>query len=158
HAGLLVETRGRRRRDLTESRRARPSAAAQTPRLSLRIHDWDDYVGKLIDRRTRDRERKRREREESRSGESQDMSLAPSDGHRTDPAVRAKPLPSDNPKEVGAEPRQLSTGRPTRTQHDTTGHDQGYVPLASQAGAKGADSVGRQVGPERSDATTTDPE
>jgi len=64
----------------------------------LRVHDWHDYAGKLLERRARDRERKAAERQAVSGDRPSDVRGTsdgrPQDGARTEPN-RTEPYPTE---------------------------------------------------------------
>lgn len=85
----------------------------------LMVHDWMDFAGKLIDRRTKDAERKRDARKDT--GDPRTSDGHPADGVRTQP----NPTVPDTPKGVsesvgGSDDPQTSDGHPSDVNEEST--------------------------------------
>lgn len=87
------------------------------------LHDWDDYVGSLIDRRQRDRERKRRERQEAKE----------SGAFPSSAGGRPQDSPQDSPRDVRTHPTEPNRTKPKSTDTDvSSGQVSALIPSGSR--------------------------
>ena len=91
-----------------------------------RIHDWDDFAGRLVDKRAHDRNRKRREREEAKTSGT----YPPSSGGR----------PKDSPRDVRTQPTGPNRNGTERNE-DADANESGQVSGASPSGGTTARRV-----------------
>jgi len=86
---------------------------------ALRLHDWYDYAGKLIEQRAKDAARKRAERKRARDQEPPGDVQRTSDGHPED--VRRNPtVPIPNLSDLDLDPPLLSPPKPKQRRKKET--------------------------------------
>ncbi len=98
----------------------------ETRRGELYIHDWDEYAGKLLDRKSREAERKRRERSQKNAlGDSQEDEQSagrpadsPQDVTRTE-AETYSGQSAESPKDVTRTEARTGDGQSAESPHPT---------------------------------------
>lgn len=131
------------------------------------LHDWHDYLGRLLDRRSRDRERQRNKR--SNSSEPPEDVLRTSNGRPTD----VQRMSSGRPADV----QRMSDGRPAyrtvpyrtvpkepikpkdipETSDEVSGAGQAPAPLGTQEAPPGSGQGKREKRPSERGRNTGDP-